>query len=163
MVWQWPECDEAFADRFYACCACAFAQLVLSMYWFHISFYSETSKCWDRMGWFVHTFVAVLNLIVIPIFCMVNMSLSYSEEYARISPYQLVIVSYSCTAVLFAVRMLLSGKKIFYDTWCWYQNRHGKTTDANQIQVQSSSMKSNGKDEQPVGPGNYPELPFLDY
>ena len=109
-MWQWPECDEAFADRFYACCACAFAQAVLCMYWFHVSFYSESSKCWDKMGWFVHTFVALLNIVAIPVFCMVNMSLSYSKEYAHTSPYQLVIVSYSCTAVLFAVRMLLRGK-----------------------------------------------------
>ena len=49
-----PHCREEFADTFYTLFALAIGQTVASICYFHISFYSENSPCWDRMGFFFH-------------------------------------------------------------------------------------------------------------
>lgn len=150
-MWMFPECDPAFADYFYPCVACSFAQMACSIYWFHVSFYSENNKCWDKMGWYFHTMAAALNFIVIPIYLVINMARSFSEEYHNVSPYQLLFVFYCATAVTFSIRMLYNAKKIFYETHIWYRNRHG---NGNKVKNTNSSFGDMSECSN--------DLPFLD-
>lgn len=58
-------------DKFYKgvimCFYISILQAVLAVSYFHVSFYSKTYKCWDKVGWYFHTCIAFILHIVIPI------------------------------------------------------------------------------------------------
>ena len=49
-----PDCSSDFDQTFYSLFALSIAQAVATVCYFHISFYSESSPCWDRVGFFFH-------------------------------------------------------------------------------------------------------------
>ena len=62
-----PDLNPGYKSGVRSCFILSIIQTCLAIYYFHVSFYSKKSKCWDKMGWFVHTGVTFCLHLVIPI------------------------------------------------------------------------------------------------
>ena len=110
------------------------------MYYFHVSFYSETCDCWDKVGWYMHTIALCLMLIVIPVYCNVVMCMSFVDFGSNLIPYQQLIVCYVCSTSLASIRMLIDFKKLVIDTWTWHKER--RKNHSNRIVIEEKAGNS---------------------
>ena len=46
-------------------------QVVLTVFHFHVSFYSRSSQCWDAVGWWFMILATFMLRVVVPIGCVV--------------------------------------------------------------------------------------------
>ena len=56
-------------------------QAVLTMYLCYISFYSATNDTWDRIGFWIHTIVALLTYFLIPVGIIVMVGLNAEDSF----------------------------------------------------------------------------------
>ena len=62
-----PDCSSDFDETFYTLFGLSIGQTASTIFYFHISFYSESSPCWDRVGFFIHQFMLWTSHVFIPI------------------------------------------------------------------------------------------------
>ena len=52
--WRFPTTNEKLEETFIPLFALSVTQVFLSIFFFHVSFYSASSPCWDRVGFWIH-------------------------------------------------------------------------------------------------------------
>ena len=80
-------------------------QSVLALYLFFVSFYGKRGSCWDRVGFWVHTIVAIIVFFMIPV-AIITLKVKLS---LNISDY----IEVSAAPTLFTVAMLNFGILIY--------------------------------------------------
>ena len=119
-----PDCSGDFDTAFYTLFGLSIGQTVSTICYFHISFYSENSPCWDRIGFFVHQFVLWTSHVVIPIAvnCVTYTSFKASNEGK--TPYNILFICYSIICIISFIRIVYYFNRVVLGTWTWYKARH---------------------------------------
>ena len=133
-------CSERFEQDFYPLVGLSAAQLLGTIVIFNVSFYSAQSKCWDRVGFYVHTIFKFLTLIIIPVIANIACYLTFDDHFKGRSPYHLIIVFYAITCVLTTAQFIKHFKPMIYDTYLWYKARH-ETKSKNKIVSENTAAE----------------------
>ena len=97
-------------------------QSVLSIYIFHVSFYSATNKCWDLMGFWIHCLVFFALNIGIPI-CAVIMAFEPVADMQDLTPFTQLSTVFAVNSFVTALVYLIAKREL-YSTYEWYRRRH---------------------------------------
>ena len=122
------------------------AKSVLAIYLFHVSFYSATNACWDRVGFWIHLIAATFVFLLLPaaIISIVVIDFDKSQKTAYAQLYLILGIS----NFLVMINAIIFVRKGLYDTYQWYKIRHQKENSNNAIRDMMS--KSQKADEQIV-------------
>lgn len=74
-------------------------QTVLAVSYFHVSFYSKTSKCWDKVGWYFHSGITIVLHIVIPIAVVILAVFMYLDTKNGSAAYNQLLIMYAITCL----------------------------------------------------------------
>ena len=98
------------------------AKSVLTLYLLHVSFYSATNACWDKVGFWVHLIAATFVFFLLPasIVAIVIKDLEKSQETA----YGSLFITLGTINFLVIINGLIYIRKGLYDTYQWYKIRH---------------------------------------
>ena len=66
-----PAIHPRYEKTFFTLYILVILQLLCAIFVNHVSFYSESNLCWDRIGWYVSVFAYVLQRLVVPIYTVV--------------------------------------------------------------------------------------------
>ena len=120
-----PDCSSDFDQTFYSLFALSIAQAVATVCYFHISFYSESSPCWDRIGFFFHQFVLWTSHIFIPIAVNIVVYSSLESSNEGKTPYHVLFICYAVISFFSLVRICFYFNRVVLGVWTWYKARHG--------------------------------------
>lgn len=153
-----PDCSDDFADTFYPLFACSIVQAFTTVCYFHISFYSENSPCWDKVGYFVHQLNLWTSHLFIPITvnCLTYSQFKSSNEGK--TAYNILFVCYSIVCVISAAKFVYYFKRTVVCTYIWYRSRHNsqiKIADTSNNEVEEGIQQPKICDKN--------EVPFLSY
>ena len=100
-------------------------QLLLTVIYFHVSWYSKKNKCWDRSGWWFHFILTMILHFFLPIIVSIIAVHAYGYNKDGSNSYSLLLITHALTCILSTVQFGFLIKKMLCDTWIWYRNRHG--------------------------------------
>ena len=105
--WMFHTDNEQLKETFTPLFALSIAQVVLSIFFFHVSFYSASSPCWDRVGFWVHQLVLIVNHIVIPciVTIMVIMTFADSDTEGN-TPFSTLNLSYAIISIFATLKII---------------------------------------------------------
>ena len=84
----------------------------------HISFYSETNACWDKIGFYVHLIVATIIQLILPI-CIVVLVCMHADKSFE-TAYGTLLATSAIANGLIVVGAVLFSIKGFADTYKCY-------------------------------------------
>ena len=141
-----PEVQEEFNETFQVLYILAIAQFVLTIFYSHTSFYSESSPCWDRMGWWVISMAILIVRIPIPIYSALQAYTTLESTWDQSNAYSLLFLSHAVSCVISTVGYLCIAKKVTCDTFKYYKKRRQMRT---QVQNEGGCMSGIDTDKTP--------------
>ena len=113
-----------------------------------MTFYSENSPVWDRIGFWIHATVYLTLNILIPL-AIIVLTANLMVDQAM-SPYVQVASKYAITCFLSSCRAMILAPRLIGGSYQWYKKRHN-----NQVQEQSVDANENQEPK--------PMVPFTDF
>ena len=93
-----PELGEEVMDYFLILHILSVIQCVMTVFHFHISFYSRNYSCWDAMGWWFYLLGSIILRILIPIACIAIGLIAHFELKDGSNAYILLLMSNAFTS-----------------------------------------------------------------
>lgn len=120
-----PDAGKKFETYVHVLFGIAGLQILLTIIYFHVSWYSKNHACWDRSGWWFHCILSVILHFVLPIVVVFIAVDAYAANKDGSNAYSLLLVTHALTCILSSVQFGFFIKRMVCDTWSWYRNRHG--------------------------------------
>ena len=134
-----PVINEDFRPYFWALFILSIGKMVLTVFHFHVSFYSRSSECWDRCGWYFLVTAVFMVRVAIPIASMVIAIDAYMKFHEGSNCYSLLLLFHAVTSCATTCSYIFFFKRQFLDTHTWYKNRRNMSNKV--LNVDEDSMK----------------------
>ena len=99
-------------------------QSVLGLYFFHVTFYSAKYPLWDKVGFWIHSTVAILIFMVMPVVLVTLVGKNFDKFISSGYSGPLVAAALLNIAILVAGLALIT--KAILDTYQWYKVRRAQ-------------------------------------
>ena len=101
-------------------------QAACVIYFFHVSFYSSKSRCWDKVGWYIHTLtILICHVFLLGILTFYTVKDIIGSTYGLQSPHNCLRININLIWIVSSARFwTLHAKKMVFDTGVWYKERH---------------------------------------